>query len=163
MILLGIGQPEEIFGINEKTRQSRLFATASNSVSRSPYVLQRYLGGKTQPSLGMIARDERRQRAFIETVRKELSQRPCCKEIASSVKILVGSTNEDLGSDSGGHFTSWLKFRRQRVSGNGRMAGTQGFTLRLAFRDEHGNPVGVQGPIALGYGCHFGLGQFEPE
>jgi hypothetical protein len=33
----------------------------------------------------------------------------------------------------------------------------------LAFRDEHGNPVGVQGPICLGYGCHFGLGQFEPE
>lgn len=111
----------------------------------------------------MIARDERRPRALIETVRKELSQRPCCKELATSVKILLGPTNEDLGSDSGGHFTRCLKFRRQRVSGNGRIAGTQGFTFRLAFRDEHGNPVGVQGPIALGYGCHFGLGQFEPD
>ena len=59
--------------------------------------------------------------------------------------------NEDLGTHLGGHFTSWLKFRRQRVSDNGQ------------FRDVQGNPVEVQGPIALGYGCHYGLGQFEPD
>jgi CRISPR-associated protein Csb2 len=162
LILLGIGRPEEFGGINENAGQSRLFATASDWVSRTPYVLQRYLGRKTQPSLEMIARDQRLYRTFIETVRKELSQRPVFREFASSAEISLGLTNEELGTHLGGHFTNWLKFRRQRVSGNGRMAGTQGFTVRLAFRDEYGNPVGVQGPIALGYGCHFGLGQFEP-
>ena len=156
-------QPEEFGGTNEKAGQLRLFGTASDWVSRAPCVHPRYRGRKTQPGLEMIVRDRRRHQAFFETVRKELSERPGCKEFASSVKIRIGPTNEDLGSGLGGHFTSWLKFRRQRVSGSGRMAGTQGFTVRLAFRDTHGNPVPVQGPIGLGYGCHFGLGQFTPD
>jgi CRISPR-associated protein Csb2 len=163
LILLGIGQPVEFGGTNEKAGQSRLFATASDWVSRTPYVLPRYLGRKAQPSLEMIAKNQRLHRAFIDTVRMELSQRSSFKEFASSVEIKIRVAKEELGTYLGGHFTSWLKFRRQRVSGNGRMAGSQGFTVRLAFRDAQGNPIEVQGPIALGYGCHYGLGQFEPD
>jgi CRISPR-associated protein Csb2 len=163
LILLGIGRPEEFGGRNEKAGQSLLFATASDWISRTPYILHRYLGRKTQPSLEMIAKDERLQLAFIETVRKEISQRPGFRDLAPTVEITLGLTNENSGTHLGGHFTSWLKFRRQRVSGSGRMAGTQGFTIRLAFQDRHGNPVPVQGPIGLGYGCHFGLGQFTPD
>ncbi len=64
------------------------------------------------------------------------------------------------GTMLGAHFTTWLKFRRERLNGGGSKAGSSGFGFRLTFRDEHGQPQPVTGPIALGYGCHFGLGTF---
>lgn len=51
---------------------------------------------------------------------------------------------------------SWLQFQRQRHHGDGRRAGGQGYWLELEFR------AAVSGPIALGYGAHFGLGVFVP-
>lgn len=71
--------------------------------------------------------------------------------------------NLDLAPALGGSFTSWIKFRTERNSGRGRRGGQSGIGCRLVFRDPSGNPVAVTGPIALGYGCHFGLGAFVPE
>lgn len=51
---------------------------------------------------------------------------------------------------------SWLKFRRERVFGNGR----RGLHPGCGFEIEFNEPV--QGPVALGYGCHYGLGLFAP-
>jgi len=51
---------------------------------------------------------------------------------------------------------SWLEFRRERVSGAGRKGGDPGGGFLLEFEQP------VRGPIALGYGCHFGLGLFGP-
>lgn len=47
----------------------------------------------------------------------------------------------------------WLEFQTQRLKGR------QGYGLaglELAFAEE------TAGPLALGFGCHFGLGLFEP-
>jgi CRISPR-associated protein Csb2 len=52
----------------------------------------------------------------------------------------------------GGHRYFWLEFRRSRRQDNSR----QGFGFKLTF------PEPVRGPIALGYGSHFGLGMFIP-
>jgi CRISPR-associated protein Csb2 len=52
----------------------------------------------------------------------------------------------------GGHRYFWLEFRRSRRQDNAR----QGFGFSLAF------PESVSGPIALGYGAHYGLGMFVP-
>lgn len=52
---------------------------------------------------------------------------------------------------------SWLEFRRQRVSGGGRRGTHPGAGFRLEFSEP------VAGPLAFGYGCHFGLGLFGPE
>ncbi len=50
----------------------------------------------------------------------------------------------------------WYRFRRRRVLGGGGARGTDhGFGFELEFA----NPV--CGPIAVGYGAHFGLGRFE--
>lgn len=49
----------------------------------------------------------------------------------------------------------WLKYRRWR-SGGGQPAMPQPFGFTLEFREP------VSGPMALGYGCHFGLGLFRP-
>ena len=46
----------------------------------------------------------------------------------------------------------WLEFRRSRKGDNDRM----GYGFSMTFAEP------VTGPIALGYGAHFGLGQFIP-
>lgn len=50
----------------------------------------------------------------------------------------------------------WAAFRRLRSAGRG-PAVAQGFGFRLGFAAP------VAGPIAVGYGAHFGLGLFRPE
>jgi CRISPR-associated protein Csb2 len=51
---------------------------------------------------------------------------------------------------------SWLEFRRQRLRGDGRRGTDPGAGFLLEFSES------VRGPLALGYGCHFGLGLFGP-
>lgn len=53
-----------------------------------------------------------------------------------------------------GRTVEWHSFRQERQSGGGRrgMDSGQGFVLELA------EPI--VGPLAVGYGCHFGLGLF---
>ncbi|MFW6105710.1 MAG: type I-U CRISPR-associated protein Csb2 [Chloroflexota bacterium] len=48
----------------------------------------------------------------------------------------------------------WRSFARLRKGSSGAYAGG-GYGFRMMF------PQPVRGPIALGYGCHFGLGQFQ--
>lgn len=50
----------------------------------------------------------------------------------------------------------WYRFVRTRRSGGGAIADHRGYGFRLTFAEP------VQGPIAIGYGAHFGLGQFVP-
>jgi CRISPR-associated protein Csb2 len=50
----------------------------------------------------------------------------------------------------GGRSHRWLEFRRNRKEDQVR----PGYGFELEFAEE------VAGPFALGYGCHFGLGQF---
>lgn len=47
----------------------------------------------------------------------------------------------------------WLEFKQRRPGGNGAVFG-HGMGFRLTFDEP------VAGPLALGYGCHFGLGLF---
>ncbi|MDB9312063.1 type I-U CRISPR-associated protein Csb2 [Spirulina sp. CS-785/01] len=49
------------------------------------------------------------------------------------------------------------KFWRNRLHGKGSRGPMQGYGFKLVFKEE------VKGPIALGYGAHFGLGVFRPE
>lgn len=48
----------------------------------------------------------------------------------------------------------WHRFRRRRLEGGGRRGPDRAFGVRLVFDQP------VSGPIALGYGAHFGLGVF---
>ena len=53
-----------------------------------------------------------------------------------------------------GRRMSWLDFKRFRSH---RPATGHAYGFRLVFEEP------VRGPMALGYSCHFGLGQFVPE
>jgi CRISPR-associated protein Csb2 len=57
---------------------------------------------------------------------------------------------------AGGRDVRWLAFRRCRPRGPDPPVG-QGFGFRVEF------PHPVVGPLVLGYGAHFGLGQFVRE
>ena len=48
----------------------------------------------------------------------------------------------------------WARFRRHRRRGGGRRGVDRALGVRLVFDSP------VRGPIALGYGSHFGLGLF---
>lgn len=50
----------------------------------------------------------------------------------------------------------WIEFRRRRVFGNGKRGSHPGAGFVIEF------PEPVVGPLAFGYGCHFGLGLFAP-
>ena len=157
LVLIGVGNPEEFGGTNEKAGQSRLLATNRVWQSRTPFVLTRHLTRKGMPSSETIAADPRLLAELTDAVRFELAQREQFQTMAADVIIESLLDRTQLGTNLSGHFTSWLKFRRERQNGHGSKAGSNGFGFRLTF------PQLVTGPIALGYGCHFGLGLFEAE
>ena len=55
-----------------------------------------------------------------------------------------------------GVFEADLAARTLRKSGDGRRSTATGYGFRVEF------PEPVRGPIAVGYGAHFGLGVFAP-
>ena len=55
-----------------------------------------------------------------------------------------------------GHLVPWNEFERRRHRGRGKHGPRTGFGFRLRFDRP------IRGPIAVGYGAHFGLGQFHP-
>lgn len=57
--------------------------------------------------------------------------------------------------ERGSRTLRWIQFRRWRETGGGPATG-MAFGLRLYFAAP------VRGPLALGYACHYGLGQFRP-
>lgn len=155
-VLLGIGRPADFGGMNEKAGQSRGLAERSVWVSRTPFVLTRHLKIKGSENAQPELRKQAYRRELINVVRFELSQREQFAPLAETVEIEPILNREEAGTSLGGHFTSWLNFRRERVKGGGHQAGTGGYGFKLTFQQT------VRGPIALGYGCHFGLGQFVP-
>lgn len=58
----------------------------------------------------------------------------------------------------GGQQVPWQEFACRRANGDGRRAAyDRGYGFRIEFPQE------VQGPLAVGYGAHFGLGGFEAQ
>ena len=94
---------------------------------------------------------------FPETVlREEAARRGLPKPV--SVRRVPRCSLWDHGKRkvSSGRDMAWLKFRRERLSGGGRRGSHPGGGLEIEF------PAPVSGPLALGYGCHYGLGLFAP-
>ena len=157
LVLLGVGNRDEFGGLSEKAGQSKLFATSNAWRSRTPFVLSRHLTKKGLPSSDIIANDSTLLAELLAIVRFELSQRDQFKQFAHDTIIEPMLERKQAGTILGGNFISWLKFRRERLNGGGSKGGSNGFGFRLKF------PRPVTGPIALGYGCHFGLGLFVAE
>ena len=155
LILLGLGMAEDLAS-PDAVPDGRVTAMARRWVSRTPFVPPRHL---------KIKRSERRdpdhyvnaiRRELAKSVRFELETRPWLAEFAESVEVNPILDRDEWGTRCGSRFFLWAKFLRQRKNGHGAQGGSPaGFELVF--------PRPVQGPIALGYACHFGLGQFVPR
>jgi len=131
-VLIGVGQPQDYGGFVMRDGQAPTLAQSRIWRSVTPYVLTRHpkRNGKDSPML-QVGRDLLR-RGFPT---------PEHMEHLDHTKIM-------------GRKVRWLEFRRSRNRGGGQLADSRGFGFEIVFAEP------VRGPIALGYGCHFGLGQF---
>ncbi|HPS91172.1 MAG TPA: type I-U CRISPR-associated protein Csb2 [Methanothrix sp.] len=69
----------------------------------------------------------------------------------------IASVEPIAGTILGKRQIVWSSFRLSRDGGRGRRAGSRGYGFRIEFSEP------VQGPLAVGYGAHFGMGLFVPE
>ncbi len=150
-VLLGIGNPSDFGGTNEKKGEAPIFAQSKVWVSRTPFVPADQL--RRQYQLEDPQEQSKCEKDLSRMIRKELERREWLerqRELLESVSLL------DSKAKLGGHETSWLNFRRERTKGGGRQGNSSGFGIKLTFTQP------VTGPIPLGYASHFGLGLFIP-
>jgi len=148
LILLGVGQPEDFAGLDTAKGASPILAEAQIWVSRTPFVSTRH---PKATKTGVPKLDDNGLQ--IGSPEHEL------RRLLMLAGFPIPSLVEAVAfTDLAGHETRWLDFRRQRNHGEGKHAiGSFGYGFRVEF------PEIVRGPIAIGYGAHFGLGLFVPE
>ncbi len=144
LVLLGMGAPREFAMTGSEG--APFFRTAVEWRSVTPFVATRH--PKTTRS-GQPRRDERGR--WIGSPEHDLVR------LLEAAGFPEPEVVEPLAHTRlGGKRTSWLEFRTLRRKGHGRRALHPGTGFRILF------PEPVTGPIAVGYGAHFGLGLFTP-
>lgn len=154
LVLLGIGHADDFGGLDEKAGRSPILAKSRTWISRTPFVPPRHLKITRGETRDPDRRIDATGRELRRLVRLELTRREQFAPFADCVEIEPLLGRDQAGTHLGGHFTTWLKFRRERLAGAGNKAGSWAFGFRITF------PAPVCGPLSLGYGCHFGLGLF---
>jgi CRISPR-associated protein Csb2 len=146
MVLAGIGQPKDLGGLEFDAGQCPLLAEARVWISHTPFVPTRHpKAARTgQPKLDdrglQIGSPEHDLRRLLGEHFPEPVNVNCVRE-----------------TRLGGRPTRWSAFRTLRRRGGGRRSTAIGYGFRIEFAEP------VRGPIAVGYGAHFGLGTFTPE
>lgn len=152
LVLLGVGAPHDFVGrdgvANARAGQSTILVQATRWISRTPFVATRhpkYRGGgvpKIDPDSGLhIGSPEHDVHRLLE-------------------QFLGVAPNHIQRIDAarfGGRSRHWLEFRTVRRRGSGARAGAPPVGFSVEF------PRPVRGPVVVGYGAHFGLGQFVPD
>ncbi len=145
LVLLGVGNPSQFAGTDLRAGQCPLLASSKIWLSRTPFVPTRH--PKWRAGAPRIDDDGvpigSPQHDLVRLLAAQGLPRP------RSVEAIDGTT-------LGGKRVRWLEFRTERRRGHGTRAHVHGTGFRLEFSTP------VSGPIAVGYGAHFGLGYFEP-
>ena len=141
-------------GLSNDTDQSGagpFFSRSRAWVSATPYVLTRYpkatRAGVPKMSPQGYQRDGPEDQVIREWDERKRSNRllPCIV----AVEVVNGAE-----SAAAAEWAPWSIRRGRSGLPSVRMPGMR---LRIVFEHE------AQGPLALGYGCHYGLGLFAPE
>jgi len=145
LTLSGLGLPENFGGTDADRGESPLLAESRIWTSRTPFIPTRYPKAtragapKLDPASGLqIGSPEHELRRLLR-----LAGFP--EPVAVDPAPVIEIAGERVG---------WSSFRRARTCGDGRRAGSAGYGFRIEF------PEPVRGPVALGYGAHFGMGGF---
>jgi len=132
LVLIGLGRPEDYGGHTRGGAATAIAGTSRRWRSVTPFILTRH--------------PKRRRGAWQDTAEDQV--RRACEQLVGVAPAEVGRTTGDERPNA------WRGFYLQRKRGSGARASNQPYGFRLSF------DVPVTGPIALGYGAHFGLGQF---
>ncbi len=145
LVVTGVGTPEDF------ADRTRLFASSSCWRSSTPFVLGRfpkyYRDGRPKKDAGGIQIDGPEYQARREWGLRREGQPSL--PLLEKVEFIPGCPLK--GSEAGWHkFRFWRQGKKRKGPG-----------LLYGFRLHFAAPV--NGPINLGYGCHFGMGNFFPE
>lgn len=146
LILLGMGHAADFGGWEVARGECPMLARSVCWESRTPFVLTRH--PKTHRDGRPRLRDDGLQ---VEGPEAQL-----LRELGARGLPAPRSITRISHAELGDRRLAWLQFRRERLQGNAPPGQAMGHGFRLVF-DEL-----ITGPLALGYGCHFGLGQFVP-
>lgn len=147
-VLIGVGSPESFAGQDLEAGQCPLLIESPVWISRTPFVPTRHPKATRsgEPKLDdrglQIGSPEHDLRRLLRALRGGLPDPVRVQPIA--------------GTHLGGKAVSWGAFRTTRQKGGGRRASGVAYGFRIEF------PQPVAGPIAVGFGAHFGLGAFVP-
>jgi len=169
--LVGMGRRCDFIGHVPQLRSARVW------VSSTPFVPARFLKDRGPNSLGGQVRAELRWREVVqepESIEVQLEGDPEWLPVAQFWPLwhrragLVSFAS--AGADGPGPSTTgdtrahvprlspaWRRFRTDRRKKGCAPGASGGVGLRLTFAEEY------RGPLTLGYGSHFGLGQFVPD
>lgn len=158
MILLGVGDSDDFAGKNQMAGQCPLFTSSKTWNSRTPFISTTHpkFTRKGEPKIKetdiRLIGQEYEQVVHIGSPEYDLIRLLSEQDFPNPESIERIRNTELAGKD-----TSWLKFRTKRKTGNGLKGPSPPTGFKLTFKDP------VKGPIALGYGAHFGLGLFMPS
>jgi CRISPR-associated protein Csb2 len=146
--LLGLGQPMDFGGMDLSRGQCPLLAESNSWISRTPFIPTRHhkvtrAGVPKKDSSGLqIGSPEHDLRRLLKL---EGFPEPVAVEPVA-------------GTILGEREVAWREFLCWRESGEGRRAAyDRGYGFRIEFAEA------VSGPMAVGYGAHFGMGGFVAE
>lgn len=142
LVLLGVGAPDSFVGETRGARHAVApFDRATVWQSLTPFVATRHRKGRPDADGHEIG-------SPIHDLKRLLMEAGYPKPVA------ITGMERPLSAAA---VRSWLKFRTVRTTGGGTRATASPCGFQLVFNEP------VSGPIALGFGQHFGLGMFVPD
>jgi len=144
LTLLALGFPGDFGGADPAKGGSTLLVESKTWTSRTPFIPTRYPKA-TRAGAPKLDRAGRQ----IGSPEHELLRLLALAGFPEPVAVEPVSFTEIAGER-----VEWASFRRARNRGDGRRAGSAGYGFRIEFAEP------VCGPVAVGYGAHFGMGGF---
>jgi CRISPR-associated protein Csb2 len=146
LVLAGIGRPEDFAGRDVAAGKCPLLDSSRVWVSHTPFVPTRFAKA-THPGEPKLDGRGLQIGCPEHDLRRLIADRfPDPVGVAPLRETLLG-----------GKRTPWSAFHTRRRRGGGRRSTAAGYGFRVEFLEP------VRGPIAVGYGAHFGLGTFTSE
>jgi CRISPR-associated protein Csb2 len=139
LMLEGIGRLDAFKAVSPYAKTSKVWRSVT------PYLHPWHLKNQQLRSA------EAASAAVENQVRREWGLRGCVRAEIESVLVL-----HEIDASPGGRRLRPLHFQRFRRKRGLTQPDSLGRLLELHFAEP------VQGPVALGFGCHFGLGVFRP-
>ena len=151
LVLVGIGMPKDFGGIDLNKGMSPILGKSKTWISSTPFVPTRH-PKFTRSGIAKIDKTGLKINGLqIGSPEHDLYR--LLKESGFPEPKKIEQINF---TELAGRKTKWLEFRLERKNGDGIRSGN----IRYGFKIEFDSVV--EGPIAVGYGAHFGLGLFVP-